>query len=584
MPIAKKLIISEVKKILTEMGFNGLEPIVEIPQDLSHGDYTSNIAMTIFSKSTLRLRSGQDFKSPMELAEKIVQKLLASQGDALRGKIFKIEAGKPGFINFWLSNEYLFNSLIQSDRQREKGDKSLDGKKILVEYAHPNTHKEFHIGHLRTAVIGESISRLIEYEAGKVLRTNYQGDIGPHVAKAIFGLIHNSEFIIQNAEQRPLGERIKFLAQGYAKGNKAYEENDEARKEIQEINVSLYKGEEKYKEIWETTRQWSLEYFETIYKKLGIKFDRLFFESETFQRGKEIVLKYLDGIFKKDQGAIIFKGEDYGLHNRVFVTSEGYATYEGKEMALAFLEYEAFPFDLALHVVAQEQEGYFKVVFKALELIDPKFKNSEKHLSYGMVELKTGKMSSRSGNIISAFWLINEAKKKIKKEFTEIGEEVAEKVAVGAVKYSMLRFAKNSNISFSFDESITLQGNSGPYLQYTYARTQSVLAKTQNSKLKDQTQNLKIKTKDLNLEAEEAAVLRQLIQFEEVVNSAAENFAPNLICNYIFDLAQKFNLFYQKYPILKSEKEEFRLMLNEAVGDRLKEGLNLLGIEALERM
>ncbi|MCL5433076.1 MAG: arginine--tRNA ligase [Patescibacteria group bacterium] len=557
MSAAQKIIISEVKGILTEIGVEGQAPAVEIPQDLSHGDYSTNIAMLVISKIKTQ---NSKFRSTMELAEYVVKILNAKY--QIRNTFSKVEAVKPGFINFWLSDEYIINSLIQ--KNSEEG--SLKRKKILVEFAHPNTHKEFHIGHLRNIAIGESICRIIEYEGGSIFRTNYQGDIGLHVAKAIYG-IQDLRFKIQDLETKSLEEKIKTLGEAYALGAKAYEEDKDAKKEIQEINASLYQKQDKYKDIWEKTRQWSLDYFEIIYKKLNTHFDRLFFESEVYEKGKEIVESHVeDGIFVKDAGAIIFDGEKFNLHKRVFVTKEGYATYEGKEMALAFLQYSLFPFDLALHIVAQEQEGYFKVVFKALELIDNKFKNSEKHLSYGMVELKEGKMSSRSGNIISAFWLIDEAKKRIKNEFKEITDYVVDKVAVGAVKYSMLKFAKNSNISFSFDESISLQGNSGPYLQYTYARTQSVLAKIQNSKIKTQNYNSKFKTKGLNFEAEEAGVLRQLIQFEGIVEDASESFSPNLICNYLFDLAQKFNLFYQKCPILKSEKEEFRLTLTSKTG------------------
>ncbi|MCL4387464.1 arginine--tRNA ligase, partial [Patescibacteria group bacterium] len=331
-------------------------------------------------------------------------------------------------------------------------------------------------------------------------------------------------------------------------------------------------------DLWRITRKWSLEYFDLLYKIFGTKFDRLFFESEVYEKGKEIIESHTDGIFKKDKGAIIFEGEKYGLHNRVFLTSEGYATYEGKEMALAILQYKTFPFDLALHVVAAEQEAYFKVVFKALELIDSKFKDREKHLSYGMVELKEGKMSSRAGNVVTALWLFEEAEKRIKKHFPNTDAKNVQQIAVGAVKYSLLKFSRTSNISFSFEESISLEGNSGPYLQYTFTRSQSIKRKAEELGIEPLFSSQKYLTEG------EVVLLRYLSKFQDAVEESAKAFAPNILCNYLYELAQKYNIFYQKVPVLTSESKEFRLALNNAAGETIKKGLSLLGIAVPERM
>jgi arginyl-tRNA synthetase len=225
-------------------------------------------------------------------------------------------------------------------------------------------------------------------------------------------------------------------------------------------------------------------------------------------------------------------------------------------------------------------------VFKVLELIDPVFRDKEKHLSYGFVQLKQGKMSSRMGNVVSGEWLLDEAKARIQKEFKDMDDNTAEAVAVGAVKYSMLKFTRESNIKFSFEDSINLEGNSGPYLQYTFARTQSVVRKSQISNLKSQISN-KFQISNFKLESEEVLLLRAMYRFPEVVEEAGEKFSPNILCNYLFDLCQKFNIFYQKLPIINPgviETQEFRLGLTMAVGQIIKNGLYLLGIAAPERM
>ncbi|MFH1536214.1 MAG: arginine--tRNA ligase [Patescibacteria group bacterium] len=590
----KNEIIEALKRAVCEVTGLEVEQGVKRVANEVHGDYSSNVAMAIFAKSkiptSLKLRGtskNQKFENPLELAGEIVKILTISYK---LSAISRVEAVAPGFINFWLSQEYLISQLKEKKVKPKKA-----GKKLMVEFAHPNTHKEFHIGHLRNIAIGESVCRLLEYTGNEIFRTNYQGDIGLHVAKALWGIFHlcHAEFIsasqileneiLKRVQDDNLNKKVEFLGQAYAKGAKAYEEDEVAKKEIVEINASLYKRKEKYQKLWEETRQWSLDYFEEMYKRLGSHFDRLFFESEVYEKGKEIVESNIgNGIFIKDQGAVIFDGEKYGLHKRVFITKEGFATYEGKEMALAVLEFAEFPFDLAVHVVAHEQAGYFKVVFKALELIDKKFKDRQKHLSYGMVELKEGKMSSREGNIVTGAWLLDEAKTRIKKEFPQMPDDTAEMVAVGAVKYSMLKYAVASNISFSFDESISLEGNSGPYLQYAYARTQSILAKLKNSceagsRSARQMSNVK-------LEAEEISLLRTIYHFPDIVEEAAENYAPNLLCNYLFDLAQKFNLFYQKHKVIGSQNQEFRLELIRGVGEIIKTGLHLLGIQSPEKM
>jgi arginyl-tRNA synthetase len=324
-----------------------------------------------------------------------------------------------------------------------------------------------------------------------------------------------------------------------------------------------------------------LEYFEELYNILGVKYKKYYFESETAPVGKEIVEKNIDKVFTKDDGAIIFRGEDFGLHTRVFITKENNVTYEGKDLALAILKKEDGDYERSVILTGNEQLEYFQVMLAALKRIEPEVASKTSHFTFGHVKLKEGKMSSRTGDVISANWLIDEAIKRVRAQFNDMDPLTSEKVGIAAVKYSMLKFSIPSDIHFSFEESITLEGNSGPYLQYAYVRTQSVL-----QKLGDISQESKSELLNSNfqLQNEETDLLRFLSQYPYHVEKAATEFAPNLLCNYLFELAQKFNLFYQKCKIIGDTNESFRLELTRGVGAVLQNGLHLLGIETVEKM
>ena len=601
-----------IEEVLFEMGVSDAEVVVERSGGEGHGDYATNVAFS-FSKKLDR--------APIEIAEEISEALIAK---SIEG-IAKVEAVKPGFVNFYLSEEYLVERL-QSDKETKLQSK-LAGKKIMVEYAHPNTHKEMHIGHMRTLITGEAIARLVESGGAKVFRANYQGDIGPHVAKAIWGIqeiMKREDLGIDTVRGWGNAEKAHFLGRGYALGSQEYEENKEA---IDSINSALYaelangplrqssseasewrmaKSENQLWDIYQETRQWSLDYYDDFYTRFYTKYDRLFFESEMVEKGKEIVKSNIGKVFAEENGAVVFKGEEYarlqapersnggqGLHTRVFITQAGNPTYEGKEMANAFAEYDAFPFDLKMHIVGSEQAGYFQVVFKALELLDPgKFEAKQHHVSMGMVTLTDRKMSSRTGDILRVDWLLDQVKEKVEKLVTDervpvdLRAEIIEQIVVGAVKYSVLKVGTGQNVAFDIEKSVSLEGNSGPYIQYTYARTRSVLGKWQMANGEWRVENHKPLAISYKLEPEELALLRLLVHFEDVVVSAAEKYSPSILTDYLFELSQAFNLFYQKAQILK-EKEairDFRLTLTAKVGEAIENGLHLLGIQAPERM
>ena len=479
-------------------------------------------------------------------------------------------------------------------------------KRIMIEFADPNPFKEIHIGHVRNIALGESFCRLMESQGNDVYRANYEGDVGLHVAKSLWGLERlGHDGVDISGVGLDVRGKAALLGRAYAVGSKVFECEKSAADDITALNKKIYAMDESIIAQWRRGRQWSLEYFDTVYEKLGTHFDRYYFESEAAPIGVALVEKHIsDKIFEKSDGAVIYHGEKAGLHTRVFVTREHYATYEAKDLALAPLKYSEWPYDLSIIMTGNEQSEYFKVMLAALAQINPDLASRTRHMPFGMVRLTTGKMSSRTGDVITADWLIEEAKKRIyiildsnKTNYSKkTKEDIAQKAAIAAIKYSMLRVNAISDIAFDIEASVSFEGDSGPYLQYTYARCKSVLGKTQEKI--DNFGDYK------NINSEERAVIQKLIQFPDVVSESAENFSPNTLCTYLFSLAQLFNVFYEKDRIFLGLKisgssaipeaksgdyffpkvTRFRLALTAATAQVIRNGLYLLGIETLEQM
>ena len=587
----------QLKKVLKALNLPPVDITLEHPTDEAHGDYATNVAFQFKiqnSKFKVAVNNSKLAKAftPREIAHHLVNVLKKEQPEF----IDRIEVAGSGFINFWLSEHFLFDELKHILDLGEKYGESTSGKgkKILLEFTDPNPFKEFHIGHLYSNIVGESLARLLEATGATVKRANYQGDVGLHVAKALFGLLQipNAKLQIQKWEKKTLEERVKILGQAYALGARAYEEDDGVKKEIEELNSKIYAQDPEIQELYNKGREWSLEYFESIYKRLGTAFDFYYFEREAGKIGLELVKQHLkDGIFEKSQGAIVFPGEKHGLHTRVFVNSQGLPTYEAKDLGLAPTKFKDFAYDESIIITGNEVDEYFRVVLKALALINPALGQKTKHLSHGMVRLPRGKMSSRTGDVITGEWLLDEAKQRVMEIIRKAGtldksiqDSVAETVGLGAVKYALLKSSIGRDIVFDFKESVSFEGNSGPYLQYTFARCKSVL---KNSKFKIQSLKLQLGIQNYQFNSEELTILRWLYRYPEAVDLAAKEFSPNVICGYLFELAQRFNAFYNKHRILQAkEKEvrEFRMQLTTAVSQVLSNGLYLLGIGAPQKM
>src|SRR3989344_3848164 len=456
----RKIVLKAVREEAPEFS-------VDISDDKSHGDYSTNVALILAKKSG---------KNPREVAEGIKAKI--------KNNIFsKIEIAGPGFVNFFISDNVFLDSLKKADEDFGKG-KELKNKKIIIDYTDAILFKEFHIGHLMSNAMGESLSRIFKFSGAKVKKVCYQSDIGLNVAKAIWGY--------QHLESIGSPSEIEKWGVSYKHGSEAYD-NEQCKKEINEINRKVYeKSDKEINKLYEKGKKESLRYFEEIYKKLGTKFDELISESQVIDLGKNIVEKGLkDGVFEKgEKGAIIFRGEKYGLHTRVFINSEGLPTYEAKDLGLAEFKYGEYKYNSSIIITANEQNDYFKVMLCAMDKINPELAEKTKHIGHGMLRLPEGKMSSRTGKVITGESLIEKVeglvKEKIKdRELSEKEKkEIIESVAIGAIKYSILKQSIGSDIIYDFNKSISFEGDSGPYLQYSYTRAESVLRKAKAEKIK----------------------------------------------------------------------------------------------------
>lgn len=647
-----------LQEILKDIGVSDAVPDVSICEDPAHGEYTTNVAMRIAARVKSKEQRVESLvgKSPMDIALQVQSKILdrrsqikaknpdqnsskqdqtpstKKETDDLLQAIDRVEVAKPGFINVFLS-EAAFSTQIQEvlkQKERFGTSKSDQPARVTVEFTDPNPFKEFHIGHLYSNSVGESVCRILESQGHTVRRVNYQGDVGMHVAKALYGLqkIENLKTKMEELEKKSLPDRAKFLGAAYAVGAKAFEEDKAAAEEIGQINklgfiaaqamwvkekgiesvIDYKKGAQidqmkldELSRLYITGRSWSLEYFETIYKRLGTAFEGLYFESFVGERGAKIVLDHVsDGIFEASDGAIIYRGEKKGLHTRVFINALGLPTYEAKELGLAPTKHDDWAYDLSIIVTGNEINEYFKVLLAALADVAPQLAEKTRHMGHGMVKKSDGsKMSSRSGMVLTGEGLLDEVKVSIydlldknKSKYDKVmRDEIAEKAAVAAVKYSLLRVSLPSDVAFDLKTSVSFDGDSGPYLLYTYARCQSVLRKATLVAASDsEAAPLDVgiaadkRVLAMTMNPEEKHIARLIGYFSDVAAGAASDYAPNVICTYLFDLAQAFNGFYQKHSILDGDSKVFRLQLTAATGQVLKNGLHLLGIETVEQM
>ncbi len=530
---------------------------LETPPDSKLGDY----AFPCFGLSK-ELK-----KAPNEIAKELAGKL------KIKG-VEKIQAIGP-YVNFFVDKKILAETVLKEIQKKDYGKANLGKEKVMVEFSQANTHKAFHVGHIRGTSLGESISRILELCGNKVLRVNYQGDTGMHVAKWLwcYKKYHSKE---------KLSKDESWVAGIYVDAVKKLDANPDLQSEVDEINRKLDSKEDKeLNKLWETTRKDSLEAFEAIYKELNTKFDNYFFESHIEKRAKEISNELLKKkIAEESDGAVIVNLEKYGLGIWVLLRKDRTALYSAKDLALAEKKFEEHKIDKAVYVVGKSQELHVKQIFKTLELMNFKQAKNCRYVPVNEVRLPEGKMSSRTGeNVLYSDFkneLLKHASSEIQKRY-KLNEKELEKralaVAIAAMKYSMLKQDVNKGIVFVKEEAMRFEGDTGPYLLYSYARAKSILKKA------------KYKQKKFNVALEgEETLISELSKFPDVVVQSYNNLAPNIIANYANSLSQTFNEFYHKSKVIGSENEQFRLVLVEAFSIVLKKALDLLGINVIEEM
>ena len=554
-----------VQGALAELGAAEVSFAVEWPADMAHGDFAVNAAMAA-SKAL--------GKAPREIAEHLAPTIQATLGDDAA----KVEIAGPGFINVTLSEGAIARELEQALAADWGRNASGVGERVMVEYGNPNPFKEMHIGHLVGTIVGESFVRLIEASGATALRDTFGGDVGPQVAKALWVFLKDGVTDIASANE---------IGKAYVQGSAAYEESESAKVEIDALNVRLYAVVDQQEDaeslseddrallyLWQKGREVSMQEFERLFTLLGTHFDFTFFDSDTTKPGLDAVNDALEkGILEKSDGAIIYRGEKKGLHTLVFVTSRGTPTYETKDVGLAMLKELRTNTDRNIILTSIEQQGHFKVTLAALEDIAPTLAQKTEHASHGLLTLTTGKMSSRKGNIITARELIAD----IVEQAGARNEDplIAEQVGIGALKYMILRSAPGSNIVFDPEKSLSLDGDSGPYLQYALVRAKSILAKAAEEGKSGSFSGGPSEPHDLT---------RLIVRFPSIVSKAQTLRAPHAIAQYLTQLAGEWNSFYAKERILGGENESYNLGVVAAFVNTMAQGLWLLGIPAPEKM
>ena len=439
----------------------------------------------------------------------------------------------------------------------------------------PNPFKPFHIGHIRNAVLGESIRRILDFQGKKTIAVSYMGDVGTHVARWLwyYDKFYKGKIPKENVS--------KWAGEVYAEATRKVAEKEEYEEEVKEVNKQLDERNPQLIEKWKKIRELCLKDFWKIKDELGIHLDDNFYESEVEEPGKETVEKLIkEGKAKKSEGAIVADLEKYGLGTFLLLKSDGTALYSTKDLGLLELKRKRHKFDKSIFIVAEEQELYFKQLFKTMEIFKIPGWEKNVHVPYGLVTLKKGKMSSRFGTVILYEDFRDEMIKKVREILKDSDldnkENVIRKVAFSAIKFSMLNIDNNKVIKFDWEQALDFEGKSGPYLQYSYVRTVNILKKA------------KLKDFDASLLKEdiERLLIKKIAQFPEIVKKSADQYSPSIITNYLFELSQDFNTFYQSLPVLKSEDKlkNARLKLVDTVRIILKNGLYLLGISVMDKM
>lgn len=538
---------------------------LEHPHDFTNGDFSTNIAMVLAKKRGL---------NPKELAQKIVDLI---QKDEM---IEKVEVAGPGFINFYLSSTFFQNTIKEILENQENFGKNeiFKGKKVLVEHSSPNLFKPFHVGHVMNNAIGESIARIAEFSSAEVKKISYPSDVSLGIGKAVFAFLKRGISEINKFETEI--EKLKFLGDCYVEGNLMYEESEDVQKQVRKITEMIYEKVEGIEyEAYNIGKKISLNYFLNITKRLGSNFDDFIFESEAGEIGEGIVRENLKDIFETSDGAIVYKGEQDGLHTRVFINNEGYPTYEAKDIGLLSIKFKRFDPDLSVVVTDNNQKSYYEVVLASAEKINKAWKEKTIHKTHGRMSFKGKKMSSRLGGVPTAVEILNEVASLVSERLEDKNDlQKIDDISIASLKFTILKTMAGRDIDFDPEVSLSFEGDSGPYLQYTVSRINSIIDKAESLNLKGGMP----KEKDrFTTEVE-----KLLYRFEEVVLKSANDFSPHHITSYLLELSRAFNSWYGETKIIDPENVNtpYNLAIASCTAIVIKKGLYLLGINSPDRM
>ena len=613
---------------------NKQDIVIEKPNIDAHGDYSSNIALQAFTvlknkdsdgsyTGVRKYPSNISGTDPRVFATNIIKRLKKNR-DLLK-VIDKdnITVAGPGFINFFIKQDYLIKELQTILSEGEKyGTSDLgNGRLAIVEYSSPNIAKPFTVGHFRSTIIGDAVANLLEATGWKVMRDNHLGDWGTQFGKQIYAIkTWGDEDQIAKSENP-----VKELVQLYVKFHDEAEKDPSIVEKGREWFKKLEQGDEEARRIWKLCIDWSFKEFDRIYKLLDVDFNDEFeggrgLGESFFEDKMQVVIDELEkkDLLKEGEGGaklVFFPDEKYPP--AMILKSNGTTLYHTRDLATDLYRAKQYDPDLIVNEVGAEQTLYFKQLFEMEQMLGWFEEGQRVHVAHGLIRFKEGKMSTRKGNVIWLEELISQAIEKAKslssnkgktglerplvlhsefahgkqqseEEFSEFQDELAIEVGIGALKWNDLKREPKTEITFDWDEILSMQGNSGPYLQYTYARCQSVLDKADKdiSRLNSVISEILKQVQDdkMSLNDEELALLRSYPNYSEVIANASNNYSPNLLCNYLYDLAQKYNTYYNAHKIVGGENEGLGLALTVATGIILKNGLSLLGIKSPEKM
>ncbi len=559
-------------------------------------EFEGDITMVIFP--LLKVVKG----SPIEIGTKIGEYLVANVSEVSRYNVVS------GFLNIVISDAYYLNFFNEIKDNSKFGfvTPNANDKAVMVEYSSPNTNKPLHLGHVRNNLLGYSVAEIIKASGKKVYKTQIINDRGIHICKSMLAW----QKFGNGATPKSTGLKgDKLVGNYYVAFDKEYKEQianamaagkteDEAKKqapiiiEAQEMLLKWEAGDAEVMALWKMMNQWVYDGFEATYKNMGVDFDKYYYESNTYLLGKDVVQIGLEkGIFEKDpDGSVWIDLTEDGLDRKIVLRSDGTAVYMTQDIGTAIQRVKDFP-DVGgmVYTVGNEQDYHFKVLFLILKKLGFDWAKNLFHLSYGMVDLPSGKMKSREGTVVDADDLMNEMTETAQKISEDLGKlegysdaekaKLYQTIGLGALKYYILKVDPKKRILFNPEESVDFAGNTGPFIQYTYARIQSIIRKANF--------DFSVKASIDSLHEKEKELLKQIALFPEVIQNAAQNHSPALVANYTYDLVKEYNSFYQALPILGTNNQDektFRVQLSKKVADTIASAFQLLGIAVPERM